>query len=69
MKETPRRTSPESAARTVVKLSALGRVVAARLSVIASSSEGLSNFEQMLRTLTDDADAIKVYVQVTPPIA
>jgi hypothetical protein len=59
----------EPAARTVVKLSALGGVVAARLSVIASISEGLSNFEQMLSALTDDADAIKVYVQVTPPTA
>ena len=37
--------------------------------LLTTPIEGLSNFEQMLTALTDDADAIKVYVQVTPPIA
>jgi threonine dehydrogenase-like Zn-dependent dehydrogenase len=37
--------------------------------LLTTPIEGLSNFEQMLRALSDDADAIKVYVQVASPTA
>jgi threonine dehydrogenase-like Zn-dependent dehydrogenase len=37
--------------------------------LLTNPIHGLENFEQMLRALTDDRDAIKVYVEVADPVA
>ncbi len=37
--------------------------------LLTNPIDGLQNYEQMVKALTDDADAIKVYVDLAGPVA
>ena len=66
--ETPRRTSAKPAVRTVVKLSVVGRLVAAKLSVIMTSLFGSAPWSPFPLTVEVTAQIVTVPSPFTRPV-